>query len=100
MGPAQFIASTWMLFKDKIARAANVTNPNPWNPEHAFIASAIYLSELGARSGSYTAEKNAACRYYSGKACSTGNINNTYGTQVMTKADNIQRTMINPLQGL
>jgi peptidoglycan hydrolase CwlO-like protein len=100
MGPAQFIASTWMLFKDKIAKAANVTNPNPWNPEHAFIASAIYLSELGARSGSYTAERNAACRYYSGRACSTTNINSTYGTQVMVKADTIQRTMINPLQGL
>lgn len=100
MGPAQFIASTWMLFKDKIAKAAGVSNPNPWNPEHAFIASAIYLTELGAYSGSFTAEKNAACRYYSGKVCSTKSVNNTYGVQVMAKADNIQRNMINPLQGL
>lgn len=100
MGPAQFIASTWMLFKDKIAKAAGVSTPNPWNPEHAFIASAIYLTELGAYSGSFTAEKNAACRYYSGKVCSTKSVNNTYGVQVMAKADNIQRNMINPLQGL
>jgi peptidoglycan hydrolase CwlO-like protein len=100
MGPAQFIASTWMLFKDKISRATGVNNPNPWNPEHAFIASAIYLTELGAYSGSYTAEKNAACKYYSGKICNTKSVNNSYGVQVMAKADNIQRNMINPLQGL
>lgn len=100
MGPAQFIASTWMLFKARIAKAADVSNPNPWNPEHAFIASAIYLTDLGAYSGSFTGEKNAACRYYSGKACIVGQINNTYGTQVMSKADVIQRTMIDPLQGL
>lgn len=100
MGPAQFIASTWMLYRDKIARASGVSNPNPWNPEHAFIASAIYLSELGAYSGSFTAEKNAACRYYSGRSCNVRSVNNTYGVQVMAKADNIQRNMINPLQGL
>jgi peptidoglycan hydrolase CwlO-like protein len=100
MGPAQFIASTWMLFKDKIANATGVSIPNPWNPEHAFIASAIYLSELGAYSGSYTSEKNAACKYYSGKICNTKSVNNSYGVQVMAKADNIQRNMINPLQGL
>ncbi len=100
MGPAQFIASTWMLFKNKIARAVGVSTPNPWNPEHAFIASAIYLTELGAYSGSFTAEKNAACKYYSGKICNTKSVNNSYGVQVMAKADNIQRTMINPLQGL
>ncbi len=100
MGPAQFIASTWILFKDKIAKAARISNPNPWNPEHSFIASSIYLTELGAYAGNYTGEKNAACRYYSGKSCSTKHINNTYGVQVMNRAEVIQRTMIDPLQGL
>lgn len=99
MGPAQFIASTWMLFKDRIASALSIKNPDPWNPEHAFMASSMFLTDLGAKAGSYTAERNAACRYYSGRACS-GNVNTSYGNQVMLKADNIQRTMIDPLQGL
>lgn len=100
MGPAQFIASTWVLFKNQISSVIGGATPNPWNPEHAFIASALYLTEIGAGSQTYTAERNAACRYYSGKVCTVGNINMTYGTQVMAKADNIQRTMIDPLQGL
>ncbi len=100
MGPAQFIASTWMLFKERIANVVGVSNPNPWNPEHAFVASSMYLTDLGARSGSYTGEKNAACRYYSGKVCSSKNMNNIYGSQVMVRADTIQKTMIDPLQGL
>lgn len=100
MGPAQFIASTWVLFKSQISAVIGGGVPNPWNPEHAFIASALYLTEIGAGSQTYTAERNAACRYYSGKVCTVGNINMTYGTQVMAKADNIQRTMIDPLQGL
>ena len=99
MGPAQFIASTWMLFKDRIAKSLGISTPNPWNPEHAFMASSMFLTDLGAKAGSYTSEMNAACRYYSGRACS-GNVNSSYGAQVMVKADNIQRTMIDPLQGL
>ena len=99
MGPAQFIASTWMLFKDRLASVLNVGTPNPWLPQDAFMASAMFLSDLGAYSGSYTSEKNAACRYYSGKPCSASSVSNSYGNQVMAKADLIQRTMIDPLQG-
>lgn len=100
MGPAQFIPSTWMLFKDRIASATGSSFPNPWNPQDAFMASAIYLGDLGALNGSYTGEQNAACKYYSGKSCSSSSLIRTYGTQVMAKADNIQRTMINPLNGI
>lgn len=89
MGPAQFIPSTWMLFKDRIAKALGVSVADPWNPEHAFTASAMYLSDLGAVSGSYTAERNAACKYYSGKSCG-GSTNTFYGDQVMAKAKSIQ----------
>ncbi len=95
MGPAQFIASTWMLFKDRVAKAIGVNTPNPWNPEHAFVASSFYLTDLGAANGSYTGEIRAACKYYG-----SGGSNCTYGRQVMSKADTIQRTMINPLQGI
>ncbi len=101
MGPAQFIASTWMLIKDKLARNLGISGmPNPWAPEHAFMASAMYLSDLGAGSGTYSGERNAACKYYSGGSCGTRTGNTSYGNSVMIKADNIQRTMIDPLQGL
>lgn len=98
MGPAQFIPSTWMLFKDRVASAVGISGmPDPWNPHHAFTASAVYLGDLGAVSGSYTGERNAACRYYSGKSCGAVRGNTTYGNSVMALADNIQRNMIDPL---
>lgn len=101
MGPAQFIASTWSLIKDRLARLLDISGtPNPWNPAHAFMASAMYLSDLGAGSQTYSAERNAACRYYSGKSCGLVSGNASYGNSVMKYADSIQRTMIDPLQGV
>ncbi|MEQ1500374.1 MAG: hypothetical protein ABL917_03335 [Parcubacteria group bacterium] len=101
MGPSQFIPSTWELFKDKVGRNLGIAGneTNPWNAQHAFMATAIYMSELGADSTSYTAEKNAACRYYSGNPCSASRRppNLFYGESVMKIAQNIQTTMIDPL---
>jgi len=98
MGPAQFIPSTWQLFSDRIASAVGIsTTPDPWNPAHAFMASALYLSDLGAGAGTYTAERNAACRYYSGRSCGSVRGNSGYGSSVVAKADSIQHTMIDPL---
>ena len=99
MGPAQFIPSTWKLFATRISGATGSAYANPWNARDAFFASAIYLSDLGALSGSYSGEKNAACKYYSGSSCKTSYAN-TYGTSVMNKAATIQTTMIDPLQGI
>ncbi len=90
MGPAQFIPSTWQINADRIAKAIGASFADPWNPEHAFMASAIYLSDLGAVSGSYTAERNAACKYYSGKSCGLVKGNTTYGNQVVERAKSIQ----------
>ena len=100
MGPAQFIASTWVMFKDRIGAAVGTPTPDPWNPAHAFMASSIYLGDLGAGAQTYTAERNAACRYYSGRACSASTLIASYGNSVVSKADNIQKNMIDPLQGL
>lgn len=99
MGPAQFIPSTWTLLMSRIANALGVTRPDPWNPRDAFMASALYLTDLGAVNGSYTGERNAACKYYSGRKCDNKKPRNSYyGDSVMTKATNIQRNMIDPLQ--
>lgn len=101
MGPSQFIPSTWELFKDKVGSMLGISgnSVNPWNPRDAFMATAIYMSELGAESGSYTAERNAACKYYSGSSCSGTRRppNLSYGNSVMAIATKIQETMIDPL---
>ncbi|MDP3958016.1 MAG: hypothetical protein Q8Q36_00960 [bacterium] len=93
MGPSQFIPSTWELFKARIGGMVGLPadSADPWNPAHSFVATAIYLSDLGARTGSYTSERNAACRYYSGRACDARRpINYVYGNSVMKKAEEIQ----------
>ncbi|MEK7642464.1 MAG: hypothetical protein AAB392_01580 [Patescibacteria group bacterium] len=102
MGPSQFIPSTWELFKNRLGTILGFKGDevNPWNPEHSIMATAVYLADLGASSSSYTSEKNAACKYYSGRSCdSRAPANTFYGNQVMAKAENIQLTMIDPLEG-
>lgn len=99
MGPSQFIPSTWNLLKTRIATALGVKTADPWSAKDAFMASSIYLTDLGAGAQTYTAERNAACRYYSGRACDAkAPANSFYGDQVMAKASNIQTNMIDPLQ--
>lgn len=88
MGPAQFIASTWAANQARIGNAVGKSTPDPWNPRDAFTASALYLTDLGAGSQSYSAERNAACRYYSGRVCSGSN--EFYGDQVMNRSITIQ----------
>ncbi len=100
MGPSQFIPSTWKLLATRIGAALGISSPDPWAPRDAFMASAIYLADLGADAQTYSAEKNAACRYYSGRACDSKKpANSFYGTSVMQKAQNIQENMIDPLSG-
>ncbi len=71
MGPAQFIPSTWKLFA---SRLQNILGhyANPWSPSDAFMASGIYLTDLGAVGNSTSAQNRAACKYYGsgGSSCS------------------------------
>lgn len=84
MGPAQFIASTWALFEERLKDELG-HDANPWNAEDAFMASATYLSDLGAGSGTPSGEIKAACKYYGsgGSTCS-------YGRSVMNLKNSIQ----------
>ncbi len=61
MGPAQFIASTWNLYKDKVAQTTGKT-ANPWNIKDAFLAAGFLLKDNGALKNEF----NAAMRYFSG----------------------------------
>lgn len=91
MGPSQFIPSTWNLLKNRIANMLGVGTPNPWSPRDAFFASGIYLSDLGGAGSVYSSERNAACRYYSGRKCDSKRpANSFYGNSVMSKAASIQ----------
>ena len=85
MGPTQFIPTTWDGVKDKVASYLGISNPDPWDPQDALMASAVFLSELGA-SDSYSSQIRAACGYYSGKPTSTC----SYGRNVMSRVTKIQ----------
>ncbi len=111
MGPAQFIASTWKGMEATISRATGKATPNPWDPADAFMASALYLRDLGASTQDFTNERTAACKYNSGKTCYITKYNSRtkkyetvegpgyqYGVKVMSKAAAIQQD-IDFLQG-
>ena len=83
MGPAQFIPSTWQLMKGKIAALTGHNPPNPWDPEDAFMASAVYLGDLGA--STVTGEREAAGRYFAGGNWN-GSLGRRYASQVLEKA--------------
>lgn len=71
MGPAQFIPSTWVLFENRL-NAILGYEPNPWSPKDAFMASAMYLTDLGAKGSSASAQNRAACKYYGSGGSSCG----------------------------
>ncbi len=97
MGPSQFIPTTWLQYADRVGQLVGATMPNPWQPQDAFMASALYLADLGGSGGHYSAERRAALQYYAGSNWSLPQ-NQFYGDGVMAKAQNIQTTMIDPIE--
>lgn len=89
MGPSQFIPSTWVMYKDKISAITGNKPPSPWNTRDAFTATALLVRDLGAGAQTYSAERQAALRYYAG-----GNWANPknafYGDSVMGIATRYQ----------
>ena len=84
MGPAQFIPSTWMGYKDKVT-AVTGRLANPWDIRDAFLAAAIKLKAGGA--GTVSGEWAAAMRYFSG---STNLKYRFYGDNVVAIANQYQ----------
>lgn len=85
MGPSQFIPSTWALFESRIENVTGAATADPWNPFHAITATSLYLMDLGAVAGNEVAERNAACKYYSGRSCASSRAGASYGNSVMSK---------------
>jgi membrane-bound lytic murein transglycosylase B len=84
MGPAQFIPSTWAGYKSRLKSLLG-HDADPWNPRDAFMASATYLTDLGAIGNSASAQHKAACRYYG-----TGGATCSYSNSVMRHKLTIQ----------
>lgn len=86
MGPAQFIPSTWNLYKDRAAEITGKT-ADPWDIRDAFLAAALYLSDYGAVNQTYNSEWKAVMIYFSG---STNPRYRFYGDSVMGLANKYQ----------
>ena len=100
MGPSQFIPSTWAVYggivnsggswvynesSDAIRRINGTgTAANPFNNRDAFLATALLLRDNGA-TGSYSADRMAALRYYSGWGGANNPANAFYGDGVMNR---------------
>ncbi len=89
MGPAQFIPSTWMGYKDKVTAITGKT-ANPWDIRDAFLASALKLKAGGA--GTVAGEWAAAMRYFSG---GTNVKYRFYGDNVVSMANKYQQDIDN-----
>ncbi|MCD6270460.1 lytic murein transglycosylase [bacterium] len=81
MGPAQFIPSTWKLYEDKIKSYTGKSVADPWDIKDSFLAAALYLHDLGAKTTQ--GEFRAASRYYGGSVA--------YAKEVSTRAWCIQQ---------
>lgn len=90
MGPAQFMPTTWQLYKNRIGEVTGHKPPSPWEPLDSFMAAALLLKDNGAAAGGYTAERRASLRYFAG-----GNWQKSsyafYGDDVMELATKYQK---------
>lgn len=90
MGPAQFIPSTWMGYKDKVA-AITGKSANPWDIRDAFLASGLKLKAAGAGDSEASWWK-AAMIYFSG---STNSQFRFYGDNVVALTKKYQQDIDN-----
>lgn len=90
MGPAQFIPSTWVLYKKRLTEATGQNPPNPWDARTAIFATAFLMKDNGADGGTYAAERKAALKYFAGGNWSKSSYA-FYGDGVMGFATDFQK---------
>ncbi len=89
MGPAQFIPSTWVLYKSRLAAATGDNPPNPWQARTAIFATSMLMADNGADQGTRDSERRAALRYFAGGNWSKPSYA-FYGDGVMKYRDEYQ----------
>lgn len=89
MGPAQFIPTTWMEYKDRVAAVTGHNPPDPWDIFDAFTASGIKLASAGAAAQTPQAEWKAAMIYFAGSRWNSPTYR-FYGDNVMELAAALQ----------
>ncbi len=89
MGPAQFIPSTWVLYKSRLSQIMVEPVPDPWSARTAIFATALLMADNGADLGTRAAERKAALKYFAGSNWSKP-ANSFYGDGVMNLVDDIQ----------
>ena len=77
MGPAQFIPTTWVIYKDRV-KAITGKPADPWNIKDAFLAAALYLEDYGAAKQTYNSEFNAVLSYFAGPSWYKSYYSNQY----------------------
>lgn len=92
MGPAQFIPSTWMIYKERIENSTGDIPANPWNVRDAFLANGFFLKDKGAGKQTYESEIYSALKYF---GCTSSWCRSNYGIPVMRASDCIQQYMDN-----
>jgi membrane-bound lytic murein transglycosylase B len=91
MGPAQFIPSTWNIYSSRLSSILGKP-ADPWSIKDAFLASAIYLVDLGANRDVYGAEWCAAVSYFSGNCSRKNQIKyEFYGDNVRAIANGYEK---------
>jgi len=93
MGAAQFLPTTWLRFEDQVARLTNHFPPNPWNPEDAFTAAALFLAQSGASSQTSAGELAAARTYISGSSSCGKSICRYYSNRILALSQEIDRIL-------
>ncbi len=89
MGPADFIPSTWAMYKMRIE---NITKKpaDPWDIQDAFLAAGLFLSDSGAKSKTHAGEWKSAMIYFSGSANSPHHF---YADGTLKIAEKIQKNI-------
>lgn len=94
MGPAQFIPTTWLKYKQKVENITGEIPANPWRARDAFLAAALYLADWGATSQNRQTEMGAVTAYLCGTSSLTTRCRQAggdyYRNLVIQKADQWQ----------
>lgn len=90
MGIAQFMPTTWLAYRDRVAALTGHNPPNPWDHRDAFTAAAIKLADGGANQRTEIGERNAYAKYLGGSRWQRW-VYSKVTSYVISLADNFQK---------